>query len=438
MSQVLLGDVEAGLRTLRRARDVAAEVGDVHEVARALTWLADALSEAGRFPEAAAAGLEAEAYALRHGLGARWAPRALIAVANALFQLGRSDEASEALVRAQRYELHGLYELQVEAQLLLMEADRGQFEIANRRVPRVRLLAEKFPSGWTAALAALAFAQDDPLAAREAVATATAHPDTPARDIGWGLGSGIRAEADLAAIARSRHNEANLAEARARGAHLLERMRAVFEDVAARLPYVAPTVAAQLGDCEAEFSRLEGVSNPDLWAAASAGWEALGIPASRAYALMREGEATLARHRDRPRAARALTEAFRIATLLGDVQLRGKVEPLATRAGIVLEPADDRTRPREKSTSQSTQPTEGAGPAARGRYDLTPREREVLALVAAGRSDGEIAEALFISKKTASYHVAMIKGKLGARSRVEIATDAIGLGLIEAPTPGRT
>ena len=70
----------------------------------------------------------------------------------------------------------------------------------------------------------------------------------------------------------------------------------------------------------------------------------------------------------------------------------------------------------------------------RGRYELTPREREVLLLLAAGHSDGEIGEALFISKKTASYHVAMIKGKLGARSRVEIATDAIGLGLIEAPT----
>jgi DNA-binding CsgD family transcriptional regulator len=74
---------------------------------------------------------------------------------------------------------------------------------------------------------------------------------------------------------------------------------------------------------------------------------------------------------------------------------------------------------------------------SRGRYDLTPREREVLVLVAAGQSDGEIAEALFISKKTASYHVAMIKGKLGARSRVEIATDAIGLGLIEAPSTRR-
>ena len=51
----------------------------------------------------------------------------------------------------------------------------------------------------------------------------------------------------------------------------------------------------------------------------------------------------------------------------------------------------------------------------------------------AGRSDGEIGEALFISKKTASFHVAMIKGKLGRTSRVEIATYAIGLGLVEAP-----
>ena len=79
-----------------------------------------------------------------------------------------------------------------------------------------------------------------------------------------------------------------------------------------------------------------------------------------------------------------------------------------------------------------------AGRRRRGRYDLTPREREVLALVAAGRSDGEIAEALFISKKTVSVHVAIIKGKLGARSRVEIATDAIALRLVEAPTNGRT
>jgi WD40 repeat protein/DNA-binding CsgD family transcriptional regulator len=63
---------------------------------------------------------------------------------------------------------------------------------------------------------------------------------------------------------------------------------------------------------------------------------------------------------------------------------------------------------------------------------LTEREREVLALVAAGASDGEIAARLFISKKTASVHVANIKGKLGATTRVEIAVVGARLGLVEA------
>ncbi len=67
--------------------------------------------------------------------------------------------------------------------------------------------------------------------------------------------------------------------------------------------------------------------------------------------------------------------------------------------------------------------------ASDGRHDLTAREREVLELVVAGRTDGEIAEALFISPKTASVHVANIKGKLGAGSRVEIATMAMLRGL---------
>jgi predicted ATPase/DNA-binding CsgD family transcriptional regulator len=64
-------------------------------------------------------------------------------------------------------------------------------------------------------------------------------------------------------------------------------------------------------------------------------------------------------------------------------------------------------------------------PARRGRFKLTPREQEVLALVASGMSDGEIATALVISKKTASVHVANIKAKLGASSRVEVATIAL-------------
>ena len=65
---------------------------------------------------------------------------------------------------------------------------------------------------------------------------------------------------------------------------------------------------------------------------------------------------------------------------------------------------------REPGSSQVRQPF----------ADLTPREREVLALLAEGRSDGEIAERLYISPKTASVHVASIKAKLEAESRVQL------------------
>jgi DNA-binding CsgD family transcriptional regulator len=64
---------------------------------------------------------------------------------------------------------------------------------------------------------------------------------------------------------------------------------------------------------------------------------------------------------------------------------------------------------------------------------LTPREREVLALLAGGRTNREIAATLFISDKTASVHVTNIKEKLGARSRVEVAALAIRLGIGDAP-----
>jgi DNA-binding NarL/FixJ family response regulator len=58
------------------------------------------------------------------------------------------------------------------------------------------------------------------------------------------------------------------------------------------------------------------------------------------------------------------------------------------------------------------------------RLGLTARELEVLRLVAAGRSNREIASELFISIKTASVHVSNILGKLGVTSRGEAAATA--------------
>ena len=62
---------------------------------------------------------------------------------------------------------------------------------------------------------------------------------------------------------------------------------------------------------------------------------------------------------------------------------------------------------------------------------LTPREREILVLVAAGRSNAEIGKQLFISAKTVSVHVSNVMSKLGAGSRTEATALARRSGLIE-------
>jgi DNA-binding NarL/FixJ family response regulator len=65
--------------------------------------------------------------------------------------------------------------------------------------------------------------------------------------------------------------------------------------------------------------------------------------------------------------------------------------------------------------------------------DLTGREREVLALIAAGCSNREIGDRLEISERTARTHVSHVLGKLGLASRVQAALWAIKVGLVPAP-----
>ena len=112
-----------------------------------------------------------------------------------------------------------------------------------------------------------------------------------------------------------------------------------------------------------------------------------------------------------------LGAAYRTAVALGAGPLRREIELLAGRGRLRLdEPAAAVTAPKPPST-----------PAAS--LGLTRREAEVLALVAEGRTNRQIGQALFITPKTASVHVSRILAKLGIAGRGEAAAVAHRLGL---------
>ena len=155
----------------------------------------------------------------------------------------------------------------------------------------------------------------------------------------------------------------------------------------------------------------------DAWDAAAAAWADLGEPYPLGQTLLHAAEAALACG-DRAGAAERLRRAVPLADSLGAHPLAEQIALLARRARIRLTDDDASEGPGDQ----------GAGD---GELGLTERELEVLRLVAAGRSNREIAAELFISPKTASVHVSNILGKLGVASRGEAAATAHSLRLFD-------
>jgi DNA-binding CsgD family transcriptional regulator len=143
-----------------------------------------------------------------------------------------------------------------------------------------------------------------------------------------------------------------------------------------------------LPDGTAEPYRLHAAGDH---AAAAASWAAIGCPYQRAAALADSEDETL------------LREALRILRGLGARPLARRVEGALRRMGARNLPRGPRRATR-------------ANPGG-----LTERQFEVLALLAGGLHNSDIAERLVLSPKTVDHHVSSILAKLGVRTRKEAA-----------------
>jgi len=130
----------------------------------------------------------------------------------------------------------------------------------------------------------------------------------------------------------------------------------------------------------------------------------------QARSRLRLAEALIAADQ-RAAAQEEARSAYEVARELGAAPLQAAVESLARRGRLDI-------------GAPTSARSDGAG--------LTPREREVLALLAQGRTNRQIGSELFISEKTASVHVSNILGKLRASGRTEAVTIAHHRGLIPA------
>ncbi len=376
------GDVERGLAEMADVKRQTVECGITTIAGRAYVNLPSALESVGRSQEAVPLLEEGIAYTRKFGLldSEAWIWGNF---AETLYTLGNWDRAAEAGTRAERV---------------------GQ---------------SAKPRGFHATLRAeLALDRGDLTAAADHLAAARAHfgthDRTPQHDLPL-----VRIAIGIAA------GEGRLLDARAdRGrSGILERIRRTAKPLATHVP----VWQAYERWVRAELLRAEQAADPDTWTEVVTAFEALERPYDLARVRHRLAEELLLAGEsadDRDRATELLRLAHAVASHLGARPLDDAVTHLAQRARLPLKrPAEHRPAP--------------ADPA--GSLGLTGRERDVLRLVSAGRTNRQIAEALFISPKTASVHVSNILAKLDVSGRGEAAAVAHRLGLFPSESlPVRT
>jgi DNA-binding CsgD family transcriptional regulator len=410
----MLGAPQDGLDALRRGMQLAEELGALEELRRAYINLGQSLDDAGRLEEAAElarAGWER----LRPGLPSG-APFLASEAGRRLTRLGRWQDALTVLEEAAETARPNLASGMVHGALAALEATRGEVGRASAHLQSARQLIPRdsvFRSmAVDDAAGELALARGNPEELRQIVdLDARVSPNYPPFLVP-GFTLALRAEADLAQRARTAGDDAGEREGITRAHALMSHVQALIRPDTWRLGSPPQDTTLEVELCTLEASRAQGETHADAWAAHAARWDGLGRPYRAAYARFREAEAALLEKLPRPRIVAALTSARSTATRLGAQPLLDDIELVSRRARL-----------RAAAEEREDAPAEVAG--------LTARERDVLRLIAEGRTNPEIGKALYMSPKTASVHVSRILSKLDVKTRTEAAGVAHRLGLLD-------
>jgi DNA-binding CsgD family transcriptional regulator/tetratricopeptide (TPR) repeat protein len=413
VSLVATGEVEEGAAALRGALAIARERGNLQEVAAAAVNLRESLHRVGRSEEALAVAREAYAEVASLPLRQVWLS---IGIAHVAFEIGDWDAAAAALADIDpRRLVRGNSELNaclIRAELALGrdERDTARAQLARAAELAVGSREPQYLGVLGALLAELATREGDVTAARAAVDEALDRIEFCSDDalrMAMVSAAGLTAEATAAQHARDLGDTAAVAAALGHAELLIARVRACADDGGA-------LEHAYLDHAEADNCRALGTDQAGPWAQAATSWEALGRAYPAAVARWRQAEALVGAG-DREGAVPLAAAAMQTAERLGAAWLAGELESLAARA---------RLRLGELGDTAAVGDDESEDP-----FGLTPRERQVLALVAAGATNREIGRQLYMAEKTASVHVSRILSKLDVRSRTEAAGVAHRLGL---------
>jgi DNA-binding CsgD family transcriptional regulator/tetratricopeptide (TPR) repeat protein len=424
LDRAAMGEIDEAIADERAALAIAEELAILDDIGRAYANWYWVLDLAGRMEESVAVAMEGIELSARLGLMRFFGTHMLCNAADSLYRLGRWEESERAVQRADDVGPLGVNEILAEELFGRLAMARGRFDEAGERLGPLASLAQRaadvqFIVPVHASLAELALWNGRPEeAASEAAAAIRRIEFSPETRIGEVYALGLRGNADAAENARARRDPEAEATAVAAGDELLSGIQRRHAEVVAQRPVFTALSHSWVLLCEAEASRMYRRPDPDAWAATAAAWDAQHRPYPAAYARWREAEARLAARGDRALATATLRHALDAAERLGAEPLAGEITSLAARARLSLEPVTDATEPVDED------PAAGLG--------LTPREREVLALVALGRTNRQIADELFITENTAGVHVSNILGKLGVPSRGEAAAVAYRLGLVDA------